>query len=61
VCYFRPASVVAVAERLGHETAALVLTTYGHVMPNSEEKTRRAIDAAWSSAPHVSQEASDAR
>jgi len=40
-------SVVAVAERLGHENAALVLTTYGHLMPDSEEATRRAIDAAW--------------
>ncbi len=42
-------SVVVVAERLGHENASLVLSTYGHVMPNSEERTRRAIDAAWTS------------
>lgn len=40
-------SVVAVAERLGHENAALVLSTYGHLMPNSEERTRAAVDAAW--------------
>lgn len=40
-------SVVAVAERLGHENATLVLTTYGHLMPNSEERTRKAVDAAW--------------
>ncbi len=40
-------SVVAVAERLGHRNATLVLTTYGHLMPDSEERTRRAIDAAW--------------
>ncbi|MCV2489456.1 site-specific integrase [Geodermatophilus sp. YIM 151500] len=40
-------SVVAVAERLGHENAALVLSTYGHLMPDSEERTRRAIDEAW--------------
>jgi integrase len=26
-------SVVAVAERLGHENATLVLTTYGHLLP----------------------------
>ena len=45
-------SVVAVAERLGHENAALVLSTYGHLMPDSEERTRRAIDDAWS-APAV--------
>jgi integrase len=42
-------SVVAVAERLGHESAALVLSTYGHLMPDSEDRTRRAIDAAWTS------------
>lgn len=40
-------SVVAVAERLGHENAALVLTTYGHLMPDSEDRTRRAVDEAW--------------
>jgi hypothetical protein len=39
--------VVAVAERLGHEDATLVLKTYGHLMPDSEDRTRRAIDAAW--------------
>lgn len=41
-------SVVAVAERLGHENATLVLTTYGHLMPDSEDRTRKAIEAAWS-------------
>ncbi len=41
-------SVVAVAERLGHENASLVLSTYGHLMPDSEERTRRAVDEAWS-------------
>lgn len=40
-------SVVAVAERLGHENAGLVLSTYGHLMPDSEDRTRRAIDDAW--------------
>ena len=40
-------SVVAVAERLGHENATLVLKTYGHLMPDSEDRTRRAIDLAW--------------
>jgi integrase len=40
-------SVVAVAERLGHENATLVLKTYGHLMPDSEDRTRRAIDTAW--------------
>jgi hypothetical protein len=39
--------VVAVAERLGHENGTLVLKTYGHLMPDSEDRTRRAVDAAW--------------
>ena len=41
-------SVVVVAERLGHENASLVLSTYGHLMPDSEDRTRRAVDEAWS-------------
>jgi integrase len=40
-------SVVAVAERLGHQNATLVLTTYGHLLPDSEDRTRRAIEDAW--------------
>jgi integrase len=40
-------SVVAVAERLGHENATLVLKTYGHLMPDMEDRTRHAIDATW--------------
>jgi integrase len=40
-------SVIAVAERLGHENAALVLKTYGDLMPDSEDRTRRAVDTAW--------------
>ncbi|WP_342777345.1 tyrosine-type recombinase/integrase [Modestobacter excelsi] len=43
-------SAVAVAERLGHDDAALVLSTYGHLMPDSEDRTRRAVDAAWGAA-----------
>jgi integrase len=39
-------SVVAVAERLG-DTPQMALKVYGHIMPDSEDKTRRAIDAAW--------------
>ena len=42
-------SVVAVAERLGHENATLVLKTYGHLMPDAEDRTRRASDDAWTS------------
>jgi integrase len=40
-------SVVAVAERLG-DTPQEVLKTYGHMMPDSDGRTRRAIDDAWS-------------
>jgi hypothetical protein len=39
-------SVIAVAERLG-DTPQMVLKTYGHIMPDSEDRTGRAIDAAW--------------
>ena len=59
-------SVVAVAERLGHEDASLVLSTYGHLMPDSDDRTRSAIDAAWdaasaSCAPDVPQDAQSVR
>jgi integrase len=46
-------SVVAVAERLGHKNANLVLSTYGHLMPDSEERTRQALDGAWRDADQV--------
>jgi integrase len=42
-------TLVAVAERLGHENATLALKTYGHLVRDSEDRTRRAIDTAWSS------------
>ncbi|MEU8084139.1 tyrosine-type recombinase/integrase [Micromonospora sp. NPDC049101] len=48
-------SVIVVAERLGHENATLVLSTYGHLVPDSEERTRRAVDDAWGCAPDVPQ------
>jgi integrase len=53
-------SVVAVAARLGHENASLVLSTYGHLMPDSEERTRRAVDDA-SCAPDVPTEQESGR
>ena len=40
-------SVVAVAERLGHEDATMVLRVYGHLLPDSEDRTRKAVDDAW--------------
>jgi hypothetical protein len=42
-------SVVAVAERLGYENAALVLKTYGHLCRILKTRSRRAIDDAWTS------------
>jgi len=39
-------SVHAVAERLG-DTPQLLLNTYGHVMPDQEDRARTAVDAAW--------------
>ncbi|WP_207386836.1 hypothetical protein [Frankia sp. Cppng1_Ct_nod] len=41
-------SVIAVAERLGHGNAALALSIYGRLMPDSEDRTRKAVDSAWS-------------
>ena len=46
-------SVVTVAARLGHRNANMVIQTYAHIMPNSEDRTRRAIDATFQSAPGV--------
>jgi integrase len=54
-------SVVAVAELLGHEDATLVLTTYGHLMPGSEDRTRKAVDAAWNTVSEASREAGTAQ
>jgi integrase len=42
-------SVHAVAERIG-DTPAMVLDTYGHMMPDREDTTRKAVDAAWQAA-----------
>lgn len=47
-------SVFTVAEMLGHASATLVLTTYGHMMPGSEDGVRQAIEAAWSAPEYTS-------
>jgi hypothetical protein len=39
-------SGVAVAQRLGHENVTLVPKTYGHLMSDSEDRPRRAVDEA---------------
>lgn len=46
-------SVVAVAELLGHRNANLVIRTYGHLVPGSEERTRTALEGAWRDADQV--------
>jgi integrase len=53
-------SVHAVAERLG-DTAEMVLRIYGHVMPDREDTTRKAVDAAWQAAAEASPDAPDRR
>jgi integrase len=51
-------SVLVVAERLGHDDGgSLVLRTYGHLLPDAEDRSRAAIDRAWGAAagaPRVS-------
>ncbi len=37
-------SVKTVQERLGHTTAAETLDTYSHLGPDSEDRTREAVD-----------------
>jgi integrase len=44
-------SVKAIAERLGHETPALVLSTYAHVTPVSRDAVLKALDQAMGSDP----------
>jgi integrase len=54
-------SVVAVAERLGHEDATMVLRVYGHLLPDSEDRTRKAVDDAWAAPDAGSNEAATAQ
>jgi integrase len=43
----RGVPVNIVARFMGHSTAALVLSTYGHLMPGSDDVIREALDAVW--------------
>jgi integrase len=54
-------SVIAVAERLGHDNANLVLSTYGHPLPNLEDRTRKAVDSAWDDSQQAPNEAPTAQ
>ena len=40
-------SVKTVQARLGHASAAETLDTYSHLWPDSDDRTREAIDACW--------------
>ncbi|WP_250404763.1 hypothetical protein [Streptomyces cellostaticus] len=40
-------SVKAASERLGHTNAAMTLNIHTHLWPDSEERTRAAVDKAY--------------
>jgi integrase len=42
-------SIRALADYLGHSDPGFTLRTYTHLMPSSEDRTRQAVDAAFSS------------
>jgi len=42
--------VNVVAKYLGHSSAALVLSTYAHCMPDADDQVRTELDALWSTA-----------
>jgi hypothetical protein len=62
-------SVKTVQRRLGHSSAAMTLDVYSHLWPESDERSRAAIDAVFGSRadslrttgtdPQVSQPVSD--
>jgi len=49
-------SVHAVAARIG-DRPEMVLGIYGHMMPNREDRTRMAVDAAWQQAQPAGEKA----
>ena len=44
-------SVKTVQRRLGHATAAETLDTYAHLWPDSDDRTREAIDSVLGAPP----------
>lgn len=44
-------SVKTVSERLGHTDAAMTLNIYTHLWPDSEARTRAAVDKAYADRP----------
>lgn len=45
-------NVKALAECLGHSEPGLTLRVYAHLMPSSQERTRKAIEHAYEMKPH---------
>ncbi len=44
-------SVKTVKAHLGHKSAEETLNTYAHLWPDSDDRTREAVDAAFSGIP----------
>ncbi|MEV5597611.1 site-specific integrase [Streptomyces sp. NPDC052496] len=45
-------SIKAVSQYLGHTDPALTLRVYAHLMPSSQERTRKAVDRAFQAGQH---------
>jgi integrase len=45
--------VKTVSERLGHTNAAMTLNNYIHLWPDSEERTRAAVDNGYADHPRA--------
>ena len=50
------ASIRALADYLGHSDPGFTLRVYTHLMPESEDRARQAVDAAFARGPSVAQE-----
>ena len=44
-------SVKSVQDRLGHKSAVETLDTYSHLWPDSDDRTREAVDSVLAPAP----------
>ena len=49
-------SVKTVQARLGHATAAETLDTYSHLWPDSDDRTREAVDSQLGARPPASED-----
>lgn len=53
------ASVKAIQVRLGHSSAKTTLDVYGHLFPDEEDRTRRAIEEAFTSPTEATDEGAE--